>query len=325
MSQKTFIDLFAGVGGFRLALQNLGSKCVFSSEIDPYACDTYQANFGTRPHGDITLAATKDAIPQKFDVLCGGFPCQAFSNAGKRLGFEDTRGTLFFEIASILEKHQPKIAFLENVSGLVNHQKGKTLARILETLDQLGYDVKYQKLNTMTHANVPQNRERVFFVCFHREKISAENIAKFQFPKPIALTNRIEGCLEKSVDTKYFYTKQKFKQFDMLDSAMKSTETLYQFRRVYVRQNQSNVSPCLTANMGTGGHNVPLLRTKDDGIRKLTPRECFSLQGFPESFILPATNFRGKAMANGQLYKQAGNSVTTTLIEKIAKNFIDLI
>ncbi len=325
MSQKTFIDLFAGVGGFRLALQNVGAQCVFSSEIDPHACDTYQANFGTRPHGDITLASTKDAIPQNFDILCGGFPCQAFSNAGKRLGFEDTRGTLFFDIASILEKHQPSVAFLENVTGLISHQGGKTLDRILETLDQLGYDVKYQKLNTMTHANVPQNRERVFFVCFHREKVAAEKIAQFQFPKPIALTNKIENCLEKSVNIKYFYTKQKFKQFDMLDDAMTSTETLYQFRRVYVRQNQSNVSPCLTANMGTGGHNVPLLRLADGGIRKLTPRECFSLQGFPENFILPTTNFRGKAMADGPLYKQAGNSVTTTLIQQIAKNFIDLI
>jgi DNA (cytosine-5)-methyltransferase 1 len=322
--QKTFIDLFAGAGGFRLALQNIKAKCVFSSEIDPYACDTYQANFGTRPHGDITLPATKDAIPQKFDVLCGGFPCQPFSQAGKKLGFEDTRGTLFFHIATILEKHQPAIAFLENVGGLVTHEKGRTLARILETLDSLGYTTKYQKLNSMTHANIPQNRERVFLVCFHRDQVKAENIAKFEFPKPTTLTKKIADCLEPTADSKYFYTKS-FKHFDMMDSAMKSTETLYQLRRVYVRQNQSNVCPCLTANMGTGGHNVPVLRTTDGQIRKLTPRECFSLQGFPTDFVLPTKNFRGRAMSNARLYKQAGNSVTVPLIQKIAESFIDLV
>src|SRR5690554_7410676 len=160
-----FIDLFAGIGGFRLALQNLGGKCVFTSDLDKEAKRTYKANFGKTPFSDITKEETKQYIPDGFDVLCAGFPCQAFSIAGKRGGFEDTRGTLFFDVAEIIQKHRPKVVFLENVKNLVSHDKGKTFKVIIETLEKkLEYKVFHKVLNSMTHANIPQNRERIFIV-----------------------------------------------------------------------------------------------------------------------------------------------------------------
>lgn len=186
-----FIDLFAGIGGFRLALQSLGGVCVFSSEWDKNAQKTYEANFGEIPFGDITLEETKANIPQAFDVLCAGFPCQAFSIAGKQKGFEDTRGTLFFDIAQIIEKHRPKAVFLENVKNLVSHDKGRTFQIILNVLkNDLGYSVFHKILNTMEYANIPQNRERIFIVAFR------EDIKDFAFPQAISLTNTIHNFLE---------------------------------------------------------------------------------------------------------------------------------
>ena len=178
----TFIDLFAGIGGFRIAFQNLGGKCVYSSEFDAKAQESYLANYGEMPFGDITKESTKKYIPQDFDILCGGFPCQAFSLAGRRLGFKDeTRGTLFFEIEAILRKHQPRAFFLENVKGLAIHDKGRTLKTILEHLDDAGYDVvPPQILNAMDYG-VPQHRERIFIIGFHKDLNI--NIDKFQQPK----------------------------------------------------------------------------------------------------------------------------------------------
>ena len=166
----TFIDLFAGIGGFRLAMQNLGGKCVFSSEWDEQAQKTYAANFGDIPYGDITLEETKARIPKEFDILCAGFPCQAFSIAGKRGGFEDTRGTLFFDVAEIIRRHQPKAFFLENVKGLINHDKGHTLKTILNTLrEDLGYFVPDPEIVNAKDFGVPQNRERIYIVGFHKD------------------------------------------------------------------------------------------------------------------------------------------------------------
>lgn len=165
----TFIDLFAGIGGFRMAFQNLGGQCVFSSEWDAHAQKTYFANYGEVPFGDITSEHTKQFIPDNFDILCAGFPCQAFSLAGKRLGFEETRGTLFFDVAEILRRKQPKAFFLENVKGLAIHDKGKTLRTILNTLDEVGYVVpKPQVVNAM-YFGVPQHRERIYIVGFRKD------------------------------------------------------------------------------------------------------------------------------------------------------------
>lgn len=311
-----FIDLFAGIGGFRLALQNIGGKCIYTSEWENAAKKTYKANFGEIPFGDITKESTKNYIPNDFDVLCAGFPCQAFSIAGKRKGFADTRGTLFFDVEEIIEKHRPKVVFLENVKNLVTHDKGKTFKTIIEVLEQkLGYKTYSSVLNSMTHANIPQNRERIFIVAF--DPLQVEKHSKFTFPEKIKLTKTINDILEKGrQEEKYYYSKD-HKYYPELKKTMTSKDTVYQWRRVYVRENKSNVCPTLTANMGTGGHNVPLIRDSF-GIRKLTPRECFSFQGYPQNYLLPN-------LANSKLYMQAGNSVTTTLIERIAKEILSVL
>jgi len=312
----TFIDLFAGIGGFRIALQNSGGKCVYSSEWDESAKQTYFNNFGEIPFGDITKELTKKYIPNRFDILCAGFPCQAFSIAGRRNGFDDTRGTLFFDIEQILKKFKPKVVFLENVKNLVSHDKGKTFKIITEILEnKLGYKVNYKVLNSLTHANIPQNRERIFIVAFDPNQV--KNYYKFKFPNEIQLTKTIHDILENDKQEEKYYYHRDHKYYPKLEKIMISKDTVYQWRRVYVRENKSNVCPTLTANMGTGGHNVPLI--KDDfGIRKLTPKECFLFQGFPDKFILPP-------LANSKLYKQAGNSVTTPLVERISNEIIKVL
>ncbi len=312
-----FIDLFAGIGGFRIAMQNVGGKCVYTSEWDKDAKKTYRLNFGEVPFGDVTQEHVKEYIPDQFDLLCAGFPCQAFSIAGYQKGFSDTRGTLFFDIEQIIEKHRPKAVFLENVKNLVSHDKGKTFRVIIEILEKkLGYKVFQKVLNSMTHANVPQNRERIFIVAF--DPLQVRKYKKFKFPKEIALTKTIHDVLEPSKqDDKYYYTEDHIYHPELVKTITKK-DTVYQLRRLYVRENKSNVCPTLTANMGAGGHNVPLI--KDDfGIRKLTPKECFAFQGFPmDRFILPP-------IANGKLYMQAGNSVTTPLIERIGSEIIKVL
>jgi DNA (cytosine-5)-methyltransferase 1 len=312
-----FIDLFAGIGGFRIAMQNLGGKCIFTSEWDEQAKKTYQANFGEVPFGDITKEETKKFIPDNFDILCAGFPCQAFSIAGHRKGFSDTRGTLFFDVEQIIEKHRPKVVFLENVKNLVSHDKGKTFKVILEILNKkLGYKTYYKVLNSMTHGNIPQNRERIFIVGFDPEQVN--KYSSFEFPSEIPLSRNIHDILtEGKQDEKYYYSKD-HQYYSELAKTMKSKDTVYQWRRVYVRENKSNVCPTLTANMGTGGHNVPLI--KDNyGIRKLTPNECFAFQGYPmDIYKLPQ-------LADSKLYMQAGNSVTMPLIERISQEILKVL
>ncbi|MFY7741914.1 MAG: DNA cytosine methyltransferase [Flavobacterium sp.] len=311
-----FIDLFAGIGGFRLALQNLGGKCVFTSEWDENAKKTYRANFGETPFGDITKQYTKDYIPSDFQVLCAGFPCQAFSIAGYRKGFHDTRGTLFFDIEKIVEKHRPKVVFLENVKNLVSHDNGNTFKIIIEILEEkLGYKTYTKVLNSSTHANVPQNRERIFIVAFDPQQII--NHYNFKFPEPIPLTKTIHNILEKGKQAENLYYKKDHPYYPELKKTMTSKDTIYQWRRVYVRENKNNMCPTLTANMGAGGHNVPLI-LDDFGIRKLTPKECFAFQGYPvDKYILPN-------ISNSGLYMQAGNSVTTILIQRIFNEILNV-
>jgi DNA (cytosine-5)-methyltransferase 1 len=312
-----FIDLFAGIGGFRIALQNVGGKCIYTSEWNPDAKITYRENFGEVPFGDITKDITKNYIPNDFDILCAGFPCQAFSIAGYQKGFADTRGTLFFDLEQIIKRHRPKVVFLENVKNLVSHDKGNTFKVILETLEQkLGYRVFHNVLNSMTHANVPQNRERIFIVAFDPNQVPNWN--EFNFPSKIKLTKTIHNFLEKGKQDDIYYYDKTHQYYPELEKTMTSKDTVYQWRRVYVRENKSNVCPTLTANMGAGGHNVPLI--KDDfGIRKLTPKECFAFQGYPmKKYKLPK-------IANSKLYMQAGNSVTTSLIERIGYEIIKVL
>ena len=299
------IDLFAGIGGIRLGFSNAfkeNIEFVFSSEIDKYAQQTYTANFGEKPHGDITKIDEKD-IPSH-DILLAGFPCQAFSIAGKRLGFEDTRGTLFFEVARIVKYHKPKVVFLENVKGFVNHDKGNTFKVVKETLEDLGYIV-YSKVLNAKDFGVPQNRERIYIVAFLDD-------VKFEFPKPLNIDVSIKSRFENDVSEKYYYNNKPL--FEKIKDDVVDENSIYQWRRRYVRENKSGVCPTLTANMGTGGHNVPIIKDKK-GIRKLTPRECANFQGFPNSFILPN-------LVDSQLYKQCGNSVVVGVIEKIAKEIL---
>lgn len=312
----TFIDLFAGIGGFRIALQSLGGKCVFSSEWDANAQKTYFYNFGEIPYGDITKESIKNCIPDGFDVLCAGFPCQAFSIAGYRKGFEDTRGTLFFDVAEIIKRKRPKAVFLENVKNLYTHDNGKTFAVIKATLEELGYVVYHKVMNSMEYANVPQNRERIFIVCFDPKQV--KNHHQFSFPERTELTHTIHDCIDPEINDKALFYGAKFIHYEELKRDMVSMDTIYQWRRQYVRENKSNVCPTLTANMGTGGHNVPLILTKH-GIRKLSPKECINFQGYPKEYQFPTS------IANSAKYKQAGNSVVVPLITKVCQNIISII
>lgn len=312
----SFIDLFAGIGGFRIALQSLGGKCVFSSEWDANAQKTYFYNFGEIPYGDITKESIKNCIPDGFDVLCAGFPCQAFSIAGYRKGFEDTRGTLFFDVAEIIKRKRPKAVFLENVKNLYTHDNGKTFAVIKATLEELGYVVYHKVMNSMEYANVPQNRERIFIVCFDPNQV--KNHHQFSFPERTELTHTIHDCIDPEINDKALFYGAKFIHYEELKRDMVSMDTIYQWRRQYVRENKSNVCPTLTANMGTGGHNVPLILTKY-GIRKLSPKECINFQGYPKEYQFPTS------IANSAKYKQAGNSVVVPLITKVCQNIISII
>ena len=249
----------------------------------------------------------------EFDFLLAGFPCQAFSIAGYRQGFRDEkgRGNLFFDIARIIDARKPKGFLLENVKNLISHDNGKTFKIIIQTLENLGYYVKYKILNSMNYGNVPQNRERIYIVGLKDRKA----IEMFNFPEPIELKTKINDFLEENVDNKYYYNDKPL--YKKLKDFVKEENKIYQWRRQYVRENKKGVCPTLTANMGTGGHNVPIIKDKK-GIRKLTPLECFRLQGFPKKFVLPK-------LADSVLYKQAGNSVTISVIERIAEKIKETI
>ncbi len=311
----TFIDLFAGIGGFRIAMQDNGGRCVFSSEWNPAAQATYAHNFGETPFGDITLDSTKNLIPENFDVLCAGFPCQAFSIAGYQKGFEDTRGTLFFDVAKILDAHRPRAFYLENVKNLQAHDKGRTFKKIMKVLEEdLDYKVFAKVMSPDEYADLPQNRERIFIVGFNPRKVATDAIETFKFPGAIQLKKGIRDCIDETVsDEEFFYT-PKYGCYEEIAKGVRRTDTVYQWRRRYVRENKSNVCPTLTANMGAGGHNVPLIRVKG-GIRKLTPRECLNFQGFPTQYEFPR-------IAMSKCYMQAGNSVAVPLIRRVSKEIV---
>ncbi len=308
----TFIDLFAGIGGIRLGFESAGFNCVFSSEFDKFAQKTYQENFGEVPHGDITLIDEKD-IP-KFDILLAGFPCQPFSIAGYREGFNDKkgRGNVFFEIIRIIKYKQPLVIFLENVKNLQTHDNGNTLKVIYQELKNLGYQITHKVLNALEYGNIPQNRERIYIVAFKNKK----NFDQFNFPNKILLTKKIADCLESKVDNRYYYNGKPL--FTKISGEVTKKFTLYQWRRKYVRENKNSACPTLTANMGMGGHNVPII-IDDFGIRKLTPRECANFQGFSIDFQIP-TN-----LPDSSLYKQFGNSVCVPVISRIAEKIREAI
>ena len=326
----TFIDLFAGIGGFRIAMQELGGKCVYSSEFDAQAQRTYMANYGEMPFGDITKEITKSYIPDGFDILCGGFPCQAFSLAGKRLGFEDeTRGTLFFEIEEILRRKQPKAFFLENVKGLMIHKGGQTIATILDHLDKVGYDVVPPQVVNAMDFGVPQHRERVYIIGFRKDLHI--DISTFKYPEPITPDGKrvhfIDIREENPVPAKYYLSTQ---YIDTLVAhkarhAAKGNGFGYEIikddevanaivvggmgreRNLVIDKRQTDLTP--TTNI-KGVVNT-------EGIRRMTPREWARLQGFPNNFKI--------VVADASAYKQFGNSVAVPAIKATAEKEIEML
>jgi len=308
-----FIDLFAGIGGIKIAFEENGFECVFSNDFDKYCKITYDYNFSQSSKtekelylGDISNISS-DKIPD-FDVLAGGFPCQPFSVAGYRQGFNDEkgRGNVFFEIVRILRDKKPKAFLLENVKNLKTHDKGNTIKVIYQELEKLGYFTTDKVMNALEYGNIPQNRERIYIVGF----LDKQAFERFKFPDKIPLTKTIHDCLEDDIDEKYYYNNKPL--YERIKDDVIKRDTIYQWRRKYVRENKRGVCPTLTANMGMGGHNVPIV-LDDRGIRKLTPRECANFQGFPKDFKLPD-------IADSQLYKQFGNSVVVSVVSRIVKN-----
>tara|TARA_Y100000385_G_scaffold288276_1_gene354452 strand:+ start:3877 stop:4830 length:954 start_codon:yes stop_codon:yes gene_type:complete len=304
------IDLFAGTGAFSLVFEkNSKCKCVFVNDIMECSKKIYTLN---NPNTIFTLKDLHEInvnnIPSH-DILCGGFPCQPFSIAGNKKGFDDNRSNVFWKIIEILNTHKPEIIILENVKNLKSHDKGITFNIIENNLVKLGYYIKTAILDTNKITNIPQHRERIYIVGF----LNKEKYDKFNFNFPKKTQYKISDMLEKNVDNKYYYS-DRFKVFGEIEENVTkniSENVLYQYRRYYVRENKSNCCPTLTANMGGGGHNVPLLKD-DKGIRKLTPRECFNLQGFPLDYKLPN-------ISDTLLYKLAGNAVSVPVVDLIVE------
>jgi DNA (cytosine-5)-methyltransferase 1 len=369
-------SLFAGIGGiglgFQLAkIEEAGYEVIWANEIDTDACRTYKENFNhLLLEGDINLIIHPDKaddkikneeyyqelqkmmMSEKIDIIDAGFPCQAFSIAGERRGFEDERGNLFWSIINTVLLHEetfgekPRILFLENVKNLKSHDKGNTYKVIKSEIEKLGYIVKDTIINTMDVTDLPQNRERIYIVCF-RDKKDADAFNLFDNIEDIKVNRTAKEWAEKvkkiidynnKVDKKYYYTKEKYPRYFIteeeyqripleekrdvrinLDEEITEKYQFYQVRRgMYIRKNKSNVCPTLTANMGTGGHNVPLI--KDNyGIRKLTPNETLRLQGFPthEGYSSPCSD--------AMIYKQAGNAVSVPVIKLIAKELLKVL
>lgn len=309
----TCASFFAGVGGIDLGFKEQGFRTIYANEFDAKARETFALNFPevTLDSRDIREVFASE-VPT-VDIIVGGFPCQSFSIEGYQQGFQDEtgRGTLFFELARIIKVKQPRAIFLENVKNLVHHDKGNTLRIILKTLEDLGYYVTYQVMNTAEYGNIPQGRERIYIVGFKDKAVSE----RFQFPDKVALTKTVFDVIDfkTKVDEQYYYREDKH-YYPLLRDNNVSVGSIYEYRRGNtIRENKSGVVPTLLASMGTGGNNVPLILTESGDIRKMTPRECFNTQGFPRSYQF------SERMANSHLYKQVGNSVAVPVVSRIAE------
>lgn len=324
----TFIDLFAGIGGIRLGFQAHGGKCVYSSEFDGPAQKTYAANFGEVPYGDITLRKTKDAIPPGFDIVCAGFPCQAFSMAGKRMGFNDNykglcRGTLFKEVVEICERHKPKAVFCENVKGLLIHDRGRTLRVIKGSFEELGYRFFHAVLNSKDFG-VPQNRERLYMVALRNDIVAklanGDPDWAFPFPRPSGAVPRLRDIRESDVPARYYLSTT---YLETLKRHRARHEALGHGFGYEIRDWDGIAGAIVCGGMGrernlvvdkTDRKLVPETHIKGtinpDGIRRMTPREWARLQGFPEAFRF--------VLSDVHLYKQFGNSVSVPVISAIA-------
>ena len=303
----TFIDLFAGVGGIRIAFEKVKGECVFTSEWDKFSQITYEANFKDKPDGDITKIEVQD-IP-KHDILLGGFPCQPFSNAGLKQGFDDTRGTLFFDVARIIDYRKPSMILLENVKGFVNHDKGRTMKIVTETLEELGYNVFYKVLNARDFG-VPQNRERIYIVGINKRKLGSIG---FVFPTPPYKEVKVGDILETKVDDKYTLSNKLWQGHKrrLKEHRAKGNGFGYSlFNR------ESKYTSTISARYYKDGSEI-LIEQKDKNPRKLTPREAARLQGFPENFKIP--------VSDAQAYKQFGNSVAVPVVTAVAREMIKIL
>jgi DNA (cytosine-5)-methyltransferase 1 len=304
------VDLFAGTGAFSHAFGSI--ECVFSNDMVPPSKTIYDENFSH----ELTLKDLNEIEAEDIpahDILTGGFPCQPFSIAGHREGFQDKRSNVFWKILEIIEVHMPKVVILENVKNLVSHDNKNTFKTIQENIESRGYHMCFKILNTSEITGIPQNRQRIYMVCFKNKDL----FEKFSLEFEKIEKKPIEDFLEKNVPDKYYYT-EKSSTWNLVKNSVTKKNTVYQYRRVYVRENKSNECPTLTANMGEGGHNVPLI-LDDKGIRKLTPRECFSLQGFPSEYKLPSS------LCDSKLYKLAGNAVSVPVVQLIAQRVLALL
>jgi DNA (cytosine-5)-methyltransferase 1 len=305
------IDLFAGTGAFTYAFESTKNiSVVFANDMVDHSKKIYDENFNhTLTLKNLNEVKVED-IPEH-DILTGGFPCQPFSIAGKREGFDDERSNVFWKILAIIDKHQPKCVVLENVKNLVSHDNGNTFEIIQKNLKNRDYHICYKILNTAEITGIPQHRERIYIVCIKSKSV----FDKFNLDFPKVDKKKVSEFYEENIPSKYYYTDAS-STWDLVKASVKKKDTVYQYRRVYVRENKSGECPTLTANMGSGGHNVPLV-LDDKGIRKLTPRECFNLQGFPSSYVLPN-------LADSHLYKLAGNAVSVPIVKLIAERLVPL-
>lgn len=315
----TFIDLFAGMGGFRLAMQAQGGKCVFSSEWNAFSQKTYFANFGEMPFGDITKESTKRYIPQHFDILCAGFPCQPFSIAGvskkkslgRETGFKDkTQGTLFFDVADIISRHRPKAFYLENVKNLTSHDKGNTFRVIQETLEELNYSIYYKVMDGQTY--VPQHRERIMIVGFDRERFHGEEI--FTFPEQHKATISVSEILDSKVDPKYTLSDKLWAYLQAYAEKHRAKGNGFGYGLVDL----NGITRTLSARYYKDGSEILIPQGEDKNPRKLTPRECARLMGYPDAYRLDQ-------VSDVQAYRQCGNSVVVPLITAISEQIIKTI
>ena len=308
-SDFTFIDLFAGIGGIRIPFQELGGKCVFTSEWDKFAQKTYRVNFGEEPQGDITQI---DAINiPDFDILLGGFPCQPFSQAGLKKGFSDTRGTLFFEIERILHEKRPKAFLLENVKQLRSHDKGRTLKVILEHIEALNYYVKAEVLRAADFG-VPQNRERIYIVGISKDYYDLPDGYDFKFPKPTYEKTRLGDILQCNVDEKYTISDALWEGHQRRKKEHQKKGNGFGFS---LFNKESEYTNTISARYYKDGSEILIDQGEGKNPRKLTPRECARLQGFPEEFII--------TVSDTQAYKQFGNSVAVPVVRAVAKRIIE--
>ncbi len=313
----TFIDLFAGIGGFRLAMQSQGGKCVFSSEWNEYSRKTYYCNYGEVPFGDITLESTKSMIPREFDVLCAGFPCQPFSIAGvskkkslgRETGFKDkTQGTLFFDVADIISRHRPKAFFLENVKNLCSHDKGNTFRVIRETLEELEYSIHFEVMDGQ--AFVPQHRERILIVGFDRRRYHGAE--QFRFPDLSSHPrHRMKEILDEQVDPKYTLSDKLWGYLQDYASRQQAKGNGFGFGLA----DPEGIARTLSARYYKDGSEILIPQGEGTNPRRLTPKECSRLMGYPENFII-------NAVSDVQAYRQCGNSVVVPLITSVAEQLV---